>query len=202
MKTSKATRRVFATFIALSLVYGVWQLQYLRQTTDGRAGIAGVAGDAGRPTDTPAAGLPEVVLTEGKPDEQSARSDMPAPNASWSVMFETASDGPPRDLGEPLDADDDAPGANGFDADPVDIGPPLDADDPLTQEVYPTFRSPMEVGELLDADFEPPPIAAADPIQVGSDRDADDHAPRSIDYTDQHAIEIGEILDAGAPGNR
>ena len=178
------------------------QLQYLRQPTDERAGIARVAGDAATPTDPPTAGLPEVLVTEAKPVEQSARSDMPASNAPWHVMFETASDGPPRDLGEPLDADDDAPGATGFDADPVDIGPPLDADDPLAQDVYATSPLPVEIGELLDADFEPPPMAAEDPIQIGSDRDADDHAPRDIDYTDQPAIEIGEVLDAGAPGNR
>lgn len=123
-------------------------------------------------------------------------------------MPNIASDDPPRDLGEPLDADDD--GASEFlppEAAPVDIGPALDTLDPPLYEAHGPFEPRgerrVDIGDPLDAD-DPlgAPTAGEDPISIGPELDTHDQASWEQGHSAFPAAEIGAPLDAGTPQDR
>jgi hypothetical protein len=108
-------------------------------------------------------------------------------------------------LGEPLDAGNgESRESMALASNPSSIGPVADSDDdPLAYELGTSSRSPIHIGEPLDADdIGTSLMVNADPISMGPNLDADGPQVWGLHQTAPPVVEIGEILDAGTLGDR
>ncbi len=195
---------VWASLIVLALTCGL--LMSLRFSQPQPRAPSGPAPSEpqGEPTESPGSRAANASRSRAL-DSKSLPITASAPIAESRSMPNIASDDPPLELGEPLDADDD--GASEFlppEAAPVDIGPALDPFDPPLYETRAPIESRREprayIGDTLDAD-DPwgAPTVGEDPISIGLELDADSPGSSTEGHSAFPAAEIGVPLDAGTP---
>jgi hypothetical protein len=135
-----------------------------------------------------------------------ATTTVPDLNTGWSdpvLTFESWSDEPPVEIGEPLDPDDPLNAVMAMaDEEPVGIGPPLDADNPSAWQPEESSEAPIELGEPLNADdpeaWQPERISE-EVIEIGYELDPDDPWGWVPDDAPDEPIEIGEFLPVEGP---
>lgn len=199
---------VWASLIVLALAYGVLMSLRLFQPEVGALSWPAPGEPQGEPRESPGSGVADASRFR-ELEIKSPPTTASAPAPEWPSMPNIASDDPPRELGEPLDADD--AGAPEFlppEAAPVDIGPALDPQDPPLNEAHGPFEPArgeprVDIGDPLDAD-DPlgAPTAGEDPISIGPELDANEHGSWEQGHSAFPAAEIGVPLDAGTPKNR
>ena len=204
MRATKRQRLVLAGLAALALAYGASRSLRLPERGEESLNEPSIGEQAGAPTEIRMTGPAAVPPRRSVAVASRHRVTEPASSPEWPVMLETASEQPPMDLGELLDADSgETRESIALGVDPINIGPALDANDPLAYEPGTPYVPPSNIGDPLDAD-DPgtSPMAREDPVSIGPSLDADD--PQSWDFHQPAppAVEIGEILEAGTPNNR